>query len=71
MWGDEMIVVYLFISSLYSASSLNPIPPMADLASCQRVVAAMERGTCVQVLIPAPSDKAHWFMPNRIGEEKK
>lgn len=66
-----MIVVYLFIAFNVSGSQ-NPVPPLADMDSCLRVKAAYDgRGNCVQALIPAPSNDARWFMPNRIGEAKK
>lgn len=48
---------------------MNPIPPMVDKLNCEKAKAAIdnsyvrERGNCVEVWIPAPSDYAWKFMP--------
>lgn len=62
-----MIVVYI----LLYFGPMNPVPPMADMASCERVRAAVprpEQGKCIQVVVPATSRDAYQQMPNRIGK---
>jgi len=68
-----MIVVYILV--YYGLGTLNPVPPMADMASCERARAVfVKRGAtsaeCVQVVIPATDSKAYYNMPNKIGEAK-
>lgn len=63
-----MIKVWILVIFLGS-SQMNPIPPMVDKLSCEKAKAAIdnsyvrERGSCVEVWIPAPSDYAWKFMP--------
>lgn len=62
-----MIKVWILVLAYYSSGVINPIPPMADLASCERVKSTLQSNTlrdgakCVEVNIPVPSDYAwHW-----------
>lgn len=60
-----MIVVYILVY----VGAMNPVPPMADMASCERVRATMynpNSARCVQVLVPATSRDAYQQMPNKI-----
>lgn len=63
-----MIEVWILVMGIWSAGYSNPVPPMADLASCERVREAFVNNIdrrdskCVQVFIPAPSDKAYFWM---------
>lgn len=62
-----MIVVYILVYF----GTINPVPPMADMASCERVRTAMHRpenAKCVQVLVPATSRDAYQQMPNKISK---
>lgn len=65
--GVFVITVYVLL--WFGGLAINPIPPMADLASCERVRAAApnnkligHESKCVQVLIPSPSFEAWRFM---------
>jgi hypothetical protein len=61
-----MNVVYIWIAA-YSPFTFSP--PLADLASCE-AIRALRKGDCVQVVIPTPSDKAYYNLPNKIGPTK-
>lgn len=60
-----MIVVWLFLTT-YSPMTTTTL---ADQASCE-AIKKIRNGDCVQVVIPAPSDKAYFHMPNKIGPSK-
>lgn len=65
-----MIVAYILV---WTALSASPVPPMADMASCERVRAALasagagdSKTRCVQVTLPSPSREAYYNLPNKI-----
>lgn len=57
-----MIVAWIFVS-YFAPYTFSPL--LADQASCE-AIKKIRTGECVQVLVPAPSDKAYFYMPNKI-----
>jgi hypothetical protein len=64
-----MIKVWILLVAL---NGMNPIPPMADQASCEKVrdyinTAPMPRASkCEAILIPAPSREAWFALPQKL-----